>query len=474
LARNKYYGRILENISIETAGSEGMAIARFDGKVIFVKYAVPGDIADLKVIGRKKKFLIAVIDKLHTASKNRVEPFCEHFGTCGGCKWQQMEYSMQLEYKAKEVVDAFDRIGKLTYPAVDKIIPSEYTRHYRNKLEYTFSNKRWLFPHEMEDPPTQVNGLGFHVPGKFDKVLQVDKCYFQEDYSNSIRNGVYAFALEHKIPFYDIRQQVGFLRNLIIRNTTLNQWMVILVVKSDEEEWLKLLMDYLQTEFDEITSLNYVVNPKANDTIYDLDVELWNGTSDIIEQLGDLKYSIQPKSFFQTNSRQAKNLYDVVKNMANLKGTETVYDLYCGTGSISLYVAREAKKVVGIESVKQAIVDAKKNAEMNGIQNCDFAIGDMRFELNDAFTAKHGDADLIITDPPRAGMHKDVVQQLLKLKVARIIYVSCKPSTQARDLDLLSELYQIEEVQPVDMFPHTHHVENIVLLTLKSNTPSNG
>jgi 23S rRNA (uracil1939-C5)-methyltransferase len=474
LARNKYYGRILENISIETAGSEGMAITRYDGRVIFVKYAVPGDVADLKIIGRKKKFLIAEIDKLISPSDDRVEPFCEHFGTCGGCKWQQMDYPVQLKYKSKEVQDAFDRIGKLTYPSILPIIPSEKTTEYRNKLEYTFSNKRWLYHHEMEAPPEQVNGLGFHVPGKFDKVLQVNKCFFQEDYSNDIRNGLYQFALENDIPFYDIRKQEGYLRNLIIRNTTLGQWMVVLVVNSEEEQWLKSTMDYLQSEFKNITSLNYVVNPKQNDTIYDLDVNLWNGTPDIVEELDDLKYSIQPKSFFQTNSLQAKNLYDVIRKMADLKGSENVYDLYCGTGSISLYVARQAKKVIGIESVKQAIIDADKNAKMNEITNCDFVVGDMRFELNDDFTAKYGTADLIITDPPRAGMHKDVIQQMLKLRAPRIIYVSCKPSTQARDLDLLCESYDIAQVQPVDMFPHTQHVENIVLLTLKNDTDSNG
>lgn len=463
----------MENISIETAGSEGMAIARFEGKVIFVKYAVPGDVADLKIIGRKKKFLIAEIENLIQASADRVEPFCEHFGTCGGCKWQQMDYNTQLKYKQQEVKDAFDRIGKLSYPEMNPILGSEKTKYYRNKLEYTFSNKRWLYPHEMEDPPSQINGLGFHVPSKFDKVLQVNTCYFQEDLSNSIRNSLYEFALKEEIPFYDIRQQEGFLRNIIIRNTTLGQWMLVLIVHYEQKEWIAKLMEHL-SQYKEVTSLNYVINPKPNDTIYDLDVHLWKGSPDIVERLGDIEYNIQPKSFFQTNSTQAKKLYDVVKKLANLQGTETVYDLYCGTGSISLYVAKDAKKVIGIESVPQAIVDAKKNAEHNGISNCEFVVGDMRYELNDEFTSQYGAADLIITDPPRAGMHKDVVAQMLKLKVPRIIYVSCKPATQARDLELLCQAYDIAEVQPVDMFPHTHHVENIVHLTLKDNPIENG
>jgi 23S rRNA (uracil1939-C5)-methyltransferase len=458
----------MENISIESAGSEGMAIARFEGRVIFVKYAVPGDIADLKIIGRKKKFLIAVIDRLIQASPDRVEPFCEHFGTCGGCKWQQMDYQTQLKYKQTEVKDAFDRIGKLTYPEPNPILGSEKTQFYRNKLEYTFSNKRWLYPHEMDDKPEQVNGLGFHVPGKFDKVLQVDKCYFQEDLSNDIRNGLYEFAVKENIPFFDIRQQEGYLRNLIVRNTTLGQWMLVLIVHFEQKEWMEKLMTHL-SQYEEVVSLNYVINPKQNDTIYDLDVVLWKGKGDIVERLGDIEYSIQPKSFFQTNSTQAKRLYDVVKSMANLTGQETVYDLYCGTGSISLFVAKDAKKVVGIESVPQAITDANKNAEHNGISNCEFVVGDMRYELNDDFTDKYGAADLIITDPPRAGMHKDVVAQILKLQVPRIVYVSCKPATQARDLELLCQAYEITEVQPVDMFPHTQHVENIVHLKLKEN-----
>lgn len=445
-----------------------MAIARFEGKVIFVKYGVPGDLADLKIIGRKKKFLIAVIEKLHKASDDRVDPFCEHFGTCGGCKWQQMAYDKQLEYKAQEVRDAFDRIGKLDYPEMNPILGSVETQFYRNKLEYTFSNKRWLYPHEMENPPEQVNGLGFHVPGKFDKVMHVNRCYFQNDLSNKIRNGLYQTALKHNIPFYDIRQQEGCLRNVIIRNTSTNEWMVVLIVKDDRPEWLHVLLDYLKEEFSEISSLNYVVNTKVNDTIYDLDVHLWHGKSDIVEKLGDLEYSIQPKSFFQTNSKQAKELYDVVKSMANLEGQELVYDLYCGTGSITLYLAEKAKKVIGIESVPQAIIDAGKNASRNNIDNCNFVVGDMRFELNDEFTAKYGKPDVIITDPPRAGMHKDVVSQLIKLAAPKIVYVSCKPATQARDLDLLRDHYDIVEVQPVDMFPHTHHVENVVLLKHKT------
>lgn len=458
----------MDNITIESAGSEGMSIARHDGRVIFVKYGVPGDVADLKIIGRKKKFLVAEIQELKKASPDRVEPFCEHFGTCGGCKWQQMSYDTQLKYKTQEVKDAFDRIGKLDYPEMKDILGSAKTRHYRNKLEYTFSNKRWLYAHEMESPPEHLNGLGFHVPGKFDKVMQVNTCYFQEDLSNKIRNGLFEFALAEGISFYDLREQVGYLRNIIIRNTSLGEWMVVLIVRDDNAEWLEKTMSYLETSFPELTSLNYVINPKANSTIYDLDVVLWSGKESIQEQLGELRYDIQPKSFFQTNSEQALVLYNQVKQMADLQGSETVYDLYCGTGSISLFVADNASRVVGIESVPQAITDAKKNAEANGVENCDFVVGDMRFELNDEFTAKYGAPDVIITDPPRAGMHKDVVAQLIKLRAPKIVYVSCKPSTQARDLDLMRDTYDIVEVQPVDMFPHTHHVENVVLLKLKA------
>jgi len=383
-----------------------------------------------------------------------------------------MAYPTQLQYKTQEVRDAFERIGKLTYPPLKEILGSEKTRHYRNKLEYTFSNMKWLYPHEMDNPPKHMNALGFHVPGKFDKVLHINECHFQDDLSNQIRNSLFDFAVKEELDFFDLRKQEGFLRNLIIRNTSIDEWMVILIVHYKDKELIAKSMNFLEEKFPEITSLNYVVNPKANSTIYDLAVVNWKGTADITEQLGGLRFSIQPKSFFQTNSMQAKVLYDIVKDFAGLSGSELVYDLYCGTGTISLYLAEMAGKVVGIESVEQAIIDANKNAKKNGIENCAFEVGDMRYLLNDEFGSKYGKPDVIVTDPPRSGMHPDVVKQLMKVKAQKIVYVSCKVSTQARDLEQLCQIYDIKEVQPVDMFPHTHHVENVVLLELKQEENS--
>lgn len=469
LGRNKHYGNLLPSENIITAAAEGMCIARHEGRVVFVKHAVPGDVADLRVTGKKKKFLIAEIDGLISPSPDRVEPFCAHFGTCGGCKWQQMTYEAQLKYKQQQVVDAFDRIGKLEYNSVSPIIGSEKTRYYRNKLEFTFSNKRWLLPGEnKQDDPTEMNAVGFHVPGRFDKVLDITTCYLQDDFSNRIRNHVRAYALENQLSFFDLKNQQGLLRNLIIRNTESGEWMVIFSFYEDDRSTIEQLLENVKQHFPEITSLMYVINSKSNDTLYDQEILLWSGKDHIIEILGDLRFKIRPKSFFQTNSQQAAVLYEQALQMAGLTGKEVVYDLYCGTGTISLFLARNASKVVGIESVDQAVADAGENARLNGMDNCTFVCGDMKDLFHSGFIAAHGKPDVLVTDPPRAGMHPKVVEQLNQSGVPVIVYISCNPATQARDLDLMREYYTIEVVQPVDMFPHTHHVENVVLLKKKA------
>lgn len=461
----KLYGRILENVTIESAGAEGNCIARWEGKVVFVKNAVPGDLCDLKIIGKKKKFLLGEIARLHEAGPSRVEPFCAHFGVCGGCKWQQMQYNDQLAFKTQQVRDAFDRIGKLDYDEVPTALGSSETTFYRNKMEYSFSHSRWLTRDQIESEEfIEQPGLGFHIPQRFDKIVHIEKCWLQDDYANKIRNWFYAYALEHDLSFYNARSQDGFLRNLMLRNNRNGNWMVLITFKWNDETAITEMLNAFQKEFAQVTSLLYAVNDKVNDSIYDLDIKLFAGDFHLTETLGGLQFTIKPKSFFQTNPDQAEVLYDVALNFAGLSGSENVYDLYCGTGTISLYLARNAAKVVGIESVPQAIEDANRNAQENGIGNCEFVVGDMKDELNDGFTEKYGLPDVIVTDPPRAGMHKDVVEQILRLLPEKVVYVSCNPATQARDLDLMREKYRIEKVQPVDMFPHTHHVENVVLL----------
>ena len=446
-----------------------MSIARYDGRVIFVKHAVPGDIADLRIIGKKKKFLIAEISKLIQSSPDREDPFCKHFGTCGGCKWQQMNYDAQLGFKQQQVKDAFDRIGKLEYKEIRPIIGSDKTRFYRNKLEFTFSNKRWLLPDEnKEGDDLEMNAVGFHVPGRFDKVLDIQECHLQDDLSNRIRNHIRDYALNKGLSFYDLRNGGGLLRNLIIRNTEIGEWLVVLSFYENDMPSIEGLLNDIKDNFPGITSLMYVINQKPNDTLYDQEIKLWHGRNHIIEKLGNLQFKIQPKSFFQTNSRQAEVLYDEARKLARLTGVETVYDLYSGTGTISLYMAEKAGKVIGIESVDQAVHDAHENAVLNNISNCSFLCGDMKDIFNEGFIAEHGRPDVVITDPPRAGMHPKVVSQLNLSGVPKIVYVSCNPATQARDLDLMRDYYAIEYIQPVDMFPHTHHVENVVLLTKKA------
>jgi len=458
----KLYGKIFHDVEIEGAGSEGLSIARVEGRVIFVKFGVPGDVVDLKLVAKKKKVLFAEIDKIISPSLNRVDPFCSHFGTCGGCKWQQMDYPTQLFWKNRQVVDAFERLGKIECAEWLPIIGAPKSKMYRNKLEYAFSNKRWLM--DKDDASQEMNAAGFHISGRYDKILDIKTCHLQDDFGNIIRLFIKNYGLQNGLSFYDIKEHTGFLRNVIIRNTLLGQWMVIIIVGKNDETAIEGLMQALSDAFPQINSLIFGVNTKVNDTIYDVDLVTFLGKDYIEESLEDITYRIRPKSFFQTNSEQALNLYKITREFAGLTGKELVYDLYCGTGSISLFIARNAAIVFGIESVPQAIEDARENARNNGITNVEFTVGDMRYELTDSFIEKTGIPDVVITDPPRVGMHPDVVNQLLKINAARIVYVSCNPATQARDLAMLSSNYKVLKTCPVDMFPHTHHVENVTLL----------
>jgi len=472
----KLKNKVLKDITIEGVAAEGKCVTRFDGQVIFVTGVAPGDVADIKVIRKKKSFLEAIPLEIKQKSPAREEPFCSHFGTCGGCKWQHLNYNAQLQYKQQQVIDNLTRIGKIALPEISPIMPSEKTRFYRNKLEFTFSNKRWLTKEEInQDVELDRDALGFHIPKRFDKILDIDKCYLQPDPSNDIRLGLKNFAKKNNISFFDLIEQTGYLRNLIIRTASTDQVMVILQVAGDKQDVLSKLIAFLKEEFPQITSLNYVINTKKNETFNDLEVVTAHGDPYIIEEMPmpqtpdkNIQFRIGPKSFFQTNALQALHLYHKAWEMADLKGDELVYDLYTGTGTIANYVAESAKKVIGIEYVEAAIKDAKVNSQINGIENTDFFAGDMKDLLNDDFIAKHGRPDVIITDPPRAGMHADVCQVILNAAPKRIVYVSCNPATQARDLALLDEKYKVSHVQPVDMFPHTHHVENIVCLDLKA------
>lgn len=407
--------------------------------------------------------------KFHEYSKDRIEPFCSHFGTCGGCKWQHIKYDLQKDYKQQQVVDQFERIAKVPIPEVKPTIGSAKTQFYRNKMDYTFSNKRWLTLEEIRSGAEfERNALGFHIPKMFDKIIDIDKCYLQGGISNEVRNELRSFARQHELSFYDIRNQTGLLRNLIIRTTSTNQTMVIVQFGESDPESIALVMSFLKEKFPQITSLLYVINTKGNETFHDLELVTFSGLPYIEEQMEGLKFRIGPKSFYQTNSEQAYELYKVTREFAGLKGDEVVYDLYTGTGTIANFVAKQARQVIGIEYVEAAIEDAKLNSEINGLDNTLFYAGDMKDLLNDEFIANHAAPDVIITDPPRAGMHEDVVKMLLRLEAPKIVYVSCNPATQARDVAILSEKYSVADVQPVDMFPQTYHVENIVLLTLKA------
>jgi len=459
---------LLEQVEIENIAAEGKSIARVDNKVVFVKEALPGDVADLQVFRKKRNFMEARVVNYHRYSPDRTEPHCTHFGICGGCKWQHLPYDKQLFYKQQQVEDAFRRIGGVEVPDCQPILASHLTTRYRNKMEYTFSNRRWLTDEEAKSdgPLEHTNAVGLHVPGRFDKVIDLHTCHHQVEPSNEVRNMLRDLALEKGLSFYDHRTNEGLLRNLIVRTSTLGEVMVILSVQFDEPAVYELL-DAVKEGFPDLTSLMYVINPKKNETLYDQDILTWSGRDHIFEQLEDLKFKIGPKSFFQTNSTQALELYRHARELAGLTGKETVYDLYTGTGTIANFVAQRAAKVVGIESVPEAIEDARVNSEINGIGNTHFFAGDMKELFSEDFIAEHGKPEVIITDPPRAGMHAKVVEEILKIGAQRVVYVSCNPATQARDVELLSTRYQVELIQPVDMFPHTHHVENIALLRLK-------
>jgi len=460
----------IENLEIIDAGAEGKAVGKKDGLTIFVPFAVPGDVVDVELFKKKKGYAEARIINIKTKSPHRIEPECAHFGLCGGCKWQIMDYETQLKYKQKQVEDAFRHLGKFEFPPIQPIIPSLNRFKYRNKLEYTFSHLRWLDDEDMHLRNTgeilETRGLGFHIPGKFDKVLDVSHCSLQAEPSNEIRNSVRAFAIKHNIPFYNIRNHEGILRNLIIRNNTKNEIMVILSITEMNDKTQELLA-FLKDKFPQIISLFYVINTKLNDSISDLVPVLYSGVPHISETMEGLLFKIGPLSFFQTNSLQALELYKVARDFAQISPKDIVYDLYTGTGTIALFISKQAQKVVGIEYVDAAIEDAKYNAQQNGISNTVFFAGDMKDVLNQNCTKRNGKPDVVITDPPRSGMHPAVVARLLEMEPPKIVYISCNPATQARDITELARKYTVEKVQPVDMFPHTHHVENVTLLERK-------
>lgn len=469
MARKKKPLPLLENITITDVAAEGKALAKVDGMAVFVPYAVPGDVVDLQVKRKKHNYAEAEVVRFLQYSEKRATPFCPHFGVCGGCKWQNLPYEEQLKYKQKQVYDHLTRIGKIEIPELLPILGSKHIKAYRNKLEFGFSNKRWLTYNEIESGVTfeNMNAVGFHIPGAFDKILDIQVCHLMDDLNNRIRNRIRSFALENHIAFFDLREQHGVLRNLMIRNSATHELMVLIqfcVHSDDERKQMFAVLDMLKEEFPEITSLLYVNNTKCNDTIGDLEVMTYAGKDFIYETMEELRFKVGPKSFYQTNTEQAYELYKVVRLFAGLSGKELVYDLYTGTGTIANFVARGAKKVIGIEYVPEAIADAKVNSELNGLDNTLFYAGDMKDVMNRDFIEQHGRPDVIITDPPRAGMHNDVIETILFAEPKRIVYVSCNPATQARDLSLLDAKYGVVAVQPVDMFPHTHHVENVVLL----------
>ena len=479
MARKKKQLPLLENVLITGVAAEGKALARVDDLVVFVPYVVPGDVVDLQVKRKKNHYAEAVAVRFHTYSPVRVTPFCRHYGVCGGCKWQCLDYAEQIKYKQQQVVDNLTRIGKIELPEISPILGAPKTQFYRNKLEFTFSNKRWLTEEEISHNVTydQMNAVGFHIPNAFDKVLAIEECWLQDDISNQIRNAVRDYAYAHNLSFYNFRakgdEPRGLLRNMMVRTSSTGELMVLFqfCVGTDvEREQMTDLLNYVGETFPRITSLLYVINNKLNDTITDLDVHTFKGEDHIYEEMEGLRFKVGPKSFYQTNSEQAYNLYKVARRFAGLTGNELVYDLYTGTGTIANFVAKQARQVIGIEYVPEAIEDAKTNSEINHIGNTLFFAGDMMDMLTQDFINQYGRPDVIITDPPRAGMHNDVIDTILFAAPLRIVYVSCNPATQARDLQLLDAQYKVTAVQPVDMFPHTHHVENVVLLEKRQTT----
>ena len=465
VARNKkkpHYREVL----IEDIGAEGKSLAKVGDLVVFTQLVVPGDVVDIQVTKKRKKYQEGKVTRIHKFSADRVDAFCPHFGICGGCKWQNLPYTKQLFYKENQVKEQLRRIGKIKFSEISPILGSENQTFYRNKLEFTFSNKRWLNAEELgsEIEPANMNSLGFHVSGMFNKVINIEKCWLQPEPSNKIRNFIYSYAIENQLDFFDISLQKGFLRTLIIRTTSTGETMVLVSFFRDDKAEIESLLNALVNEFPEITSLLFVVNEKGNDSITDQDVVVFYGRDYILEEMEGLKFKIGPKSFYQTNTEQAYNLYKIVRNFVGLNGSETVYDLYTGTGTIANFIARNSKKVIGIEYVPEAIEDAKANSELNNIGNTLFFADDIKNVLNDEFVIKHGKPEVIIIDPPRAGVHTDVINTILKISPEKIVYVSCNPATQARDILLMSGKYKTVKIQPVDMFPYTHHVENVVLL----------
>ena len=467
MARKRKPLPILEKVTITDVAAEGKALARVNDLVVFVPYVAPGDVIDIQLLRKRHNYAEGKAIAFHTYAAERAVPFCEHFGVCGGCKWQHLPYEAQLRYKQKQVVDNLTRIGKVDLGEVLPIIGSARTQFYRNKLEFTFSNKKWLTEEQVQSGETfdEMNGLGFHIPGMFDKVLDIHKCWLQDDISNRIRLAIKDYCLQHEgYPFFDLRNQEGFMRTLMIRTASTGDLMLVVVFFHEDRERREALLDYIAQQFPEITSLLYVINGKCNDTITDQEVHVYRGNDHIIEEMEGLRFKVGAKSFYQTNSHQAYELYKVARSFAGLTGEELVYDLYTGTGTIANFVSRQAREVIGIEYVPEAIEDAKVNSALNCITNTRFFAGDMKDILTDDFVHTHGRPDVIITDPPRAGMHEDVIKTILAASPKRIVYVSCNPATQARDLNLLDAAYAVRKVQPVDMFPHTHHVENVVLL----------
>lgn len=458
---------IIYGVEVIDAGAKGKGVAKSpDGRVIFLDNVVPGDVVDVQIFKKKKAYLEGSVLAFEKKSEKRTQPICEHFGYCGGCKWQHMSYEHQLFYKQKEVENNLKRLGGIAIPELLPIVGSEKHYFYRNKMEFSFSDTRWLTPEEIKNSEeiNNRNGLGFHISGAWDKVLDINQCHLQEDPSNAIRLAVKNYALEHNLSFYNPRNQSGFLRSIMIRIVSTKQIMVVIQFFSEEKENREGLLNFLVKNFPEITSLQYIINSKANDSIYDQEIICYHGSDAIFEEMEGLQFKINAKSFYQTNSAQAYELYKVTRDFADLKGDELVYDLYTGTGTIAQFVAKKARKVVGVEAVPEAIADAKANAKRNNITNVDFFVGDMKTVFNESFIAQNGLPDVIITDPPRDGMHKDVVAQILKIAPPKVVYVSCNSATQARDLALMNQVYEVTKIRPVDMFPQTHHVENVVLL----------
>jgi len=459
---------IVEGVTVIDIADKGKSIGKFNDKAIFIEGAVPGDVVDVEIWKKTKSYDEGKVVKLVEPSPWRVEPFCSHFGLCGGCKWQDLNYEAQTKFKQKVVYDAMTRLAKIPNPPIQPILRAAQTKLYRNKLEYTFTHKRYLLKEEMGfEGELELNGVGFHIPGKFNKVIDVQSCFLQDHRSDLIRLFIRDFAIQNKLSFFDLKQQTGILRNLIIRNTSVDEWMVIMVFKENDEAVVELLMNAINKQFPWITSLQYIINGKRNDTVHDLSPVVYHGRAFIIEQLENLKFIVGPKSFFQTNTNQSLELYKITREYAGLSGNETVYDLYTGTGSIAAFVAAQAKKVIGVEYVKEAIIDAEENAKINGLGNMKFFAGDMKDIITADFFKTHGKPDVIITDPPRAGMHEDVVKIIASSGASKIVYVSCNPGTQARDILWLSEKYEVAKMQPVDMFPHTSHVENVALLKIR-------